>query len=155
MAKSSMRKSGGTGKKKTKAKLVVILGKSPGETSTREGRNAYGFEAQTRKCIQHFNEKIGKGKWEAVAWHHRELSARESKRWTKQLSSICAEAASQGATLAASNVCRLLRDRNNTSIMEDSGVALLMCDNEGIDATTAKGRHQLAAAENDCHLEAD
>ena len=30
-----------------------------------------------------------------------------------------------------------------------------MCDNDGIDTTTAEGRHQLAAAVNDAHLEAE
>ena len=90
-----------------------------------------------------------------MAWHHREVSARKSKGWIKELASICAETKSQGATLAASSVCRLLRNRHNVSVIEESGVSLLMCDNDGIDANTAKGRHRLAAAVNDAHYEAD
>ena len=50
---------------------------------------------------------------------------------------------------------RLFRNRHNTLIIENSAVPLLMCDNEGVDTTTAKGRHQLAAAVNDAHYEAE
>ena len=92
VASAKKRKSNATGKKKNKTKLVAILGRSPGETLTLEERSAYGFEAQTRKCIKHFGDRFGKEGWEAVAWHHREVFARKSKGGAKQLSNLCAEA---------------------------------------------------------------
>lgn len=73
----------------------------------REGRNAYGFEAQTKKCIQQFDLKFGRGGWEVLKWYHREVSARRSKAWVTELSSICDNTKREGATLAASSVCRL------------------------------------------------
>ena len=155
MPRRAAAKSKHSKKQHSRVKLHAILGKSPGETLAREGRSAYGLEAQMQNCIVHFNNQFGKDGWEVVAWHHRDISARISKKWIQELGAICAQCKNEGATLAASSACRLLRNRRNIPVIENTGVSFLMCDNENIDRRTANGRHQLAAAVDDSHLKAE
>ena len=98
---------------KSTAKLNVILGKSPGETLRKFGHNAYGLEAQRDACKRVFDRKYGKGKWRVAQWHIRDVSARRSRHWPKTLKKIIDTTFAQGATLATSTVCRMLRNKKD------------------------------------------
>ena len=57
--------------------------------------------------------------------------------------------------MAASSMCRILRNRQNSAILLDAKIPVLICDNEGIDTLTARGKYLLHAAVNDAHYEAE
>ena len=140
---------------KPKALLNVIIGKNPGETLLKKGRSAYSLEAQRTKCISHFDYKFGKKMWEVSTWYVRDVSARTSPQWFKELQKVCEQTQGLRAILAASNVCQILQNRKARAIIEDAKVPLMICDIDAIDTTTVKGRHRFAEAVNDAQLEAE
>ncbi|CAK0909814.1 unnamed protein product, partial [Prorocentrum cordatum] len=141
---------------KTPALLHVVLGKSPGETLRRDGDQAYSLTAQRKACTSTFDRKFGKKKWKVIQWHTRDVSARQSKAWPKQLKAIIAQAKADGAILATSAVCRMLRSKRDCITVEDANVRLLLCEHDGIDASTPTGRYffcqQVLSAELEARL---
>ena len=99
--------------------MNVILGKSPGETLRRVGHDAYGLEAQKNMCIKCFDRKFGKKKWNVKKWHVRDVSARLCKSWPHQLQAILEDTKKMGGTLAASHVCRFLRNANQAIAVKE------------------------------------
>ena len=99
--------------------LNVILGKSPGPTLRKRGRNSYTFEAQRKKCNAYFDYKYGHKKWKVNEWQYREVSASKDPRWPVHLAHICTQTKAMGATLAAASTCRVLRNRRTLTVIED------------------------------------
>ena len=101
-------------------KLNVILGKSPGDALRKFGHAAYGLEAQKVACVTCFNKKFGKGKWIVEEWFVRDVSARKSKQWPKVLKTVLDKRKASKSVLATSSVCRMLRNKKDSVMMEDS-----------------------------------
>ena len=92
---------------------------------------------------------------ELNTWYVRDVSARKSPQWFKELQKVCEQTQGLRAILAASSVCQILRNRKARAIIEDAKVPLMICDIDAIDTTTIKGRHRFAEAVNDAQLEAE
>ena len=102
-----------------------------------------------------FDRKYGKGRWMVRNWFVRDVSARVSKMWPKQLQTIMEDTKSNGATLAAATVCRMLRNARDFLAVRDSAIPLLFCEHDGLDTTTARGRNQFGKFVLDAEMEAE
>lgn len=134
--------------------LHVILGKSPGGTLRVHGRNAYTLGAQRKYCTATFNRKYGRRKWRVLQWHIRDLSARTSKVWSSRLRAMCQKVKADGATLATSYVCRMVRNSADWLAVRDAKIDLLICEHSGLDTSTPTGEWMVGHMALNAELEA-
>ena len=99
--------------------------------------------------------KPGLGNWSVNKWFTRDVSARVSKTWPKELKMIIESTKSLGGTLATASVCRMLRNAHDWLTVRDSGIPLLVCESDYLDTSTARGRNAFGKMALDAETEAE